>query len=71
MLYSSDSNATADQLFRDVGSRRVRYGVVAVVDGRAVGRDEFVLYSIEVWQKLEVADPGWINKPSNSALFDG
>lgn len=42
MLYSSNSNAIADQLLRDVGGRRVRYGVVAVVDGRAVGHDEFV-----------------------------
>jgi len=41
MLYSSDSNAMADQLLRDVGGSRARYGAVAVVDGRAVGQDEF------------------------------
>lgn len=41
MLYSSDSNAMTDQLLRDIGGRRVRYGAVAVVDGRAVGQDEF------------------------------
>ena len=70
MLYSSDSNATADQLLRDIGGRRVRYGAVAVVDGRAVGQDEFVPYGMEARQKLEMADPGWVNKPSNGALFD-
>ncbi len=71
MLYSSDSNATADQLLRDVGSSRVRHGAVAVVDGRAVGQDEFVPYDMEIRQNLEMADPGWINKPSNGDLFDG
>ncbi|OCL06727.1 hypothetical protein AOQ84DRAFT_355343 [Glonium stellatum] len=71
MLYSSDSNATADQLLRDVGGRRVRYGAVAVVDGRAIGHSELVPYGAEVRQKLEMADPGWISKPNNGALFDG
>jgi hypothetical protein len=26
---------------------------------------------MELRQKLEMADLGWINKPSNGALFDG
>jgi hypothetical protein len=47
MLYSSNSNVMADQLLRDVGGRRVRYGSVAVVDGRVVGQDEFFLM---VWK---------------------
>ena len=47
MLYSSDSNAMADQLLRDIGGRRVRYGAVAVVDGRVVGQDKFFLM---VWK---------------------
>ena len=62
---------TADQILRDIGGRRVLYGAVTVADGRAVGQDEFVPYGMEVQQKLEKADPGWINKPSNGALFDG
>ena len=59
-LVSSDSNATAKELLREVGERQIRYGACSTANIGANGME-----------KLAMGDPEVIHEPVNGNLFSG